>query len=346
MALQVHLVGSLGLGSCVEAFTVVGETVAPFLKRCPDGEIGGRRMWIGWQWPLLRASQFLDLSQEGWIPNVGLHSLQLKSDAAEGDIWFGELGYAREARSSYIELLAARKAGLLSPNTRLQVCLPTPMAVIGAFIVPADIPKILPVYEQAMLVEVARICASIPHEDLAIQWDVCVEMIQWDGRFEHMPPIPRMREVFVSAFSRLAGAIPADVEWGFHLCYGDHDNKHFIQPADLGKAVELSNLIHVAACRSANWIHMPVPIDRDDAAYFEPLRDLVRGVDTELYLGLVHWQDGAEGSIRRARSARPFAGTFGVATECGLGRARTRARARQILGVQAETASSGGDICC
>ena len=46
-----------------------------------------------------------------------------------------------------------------------------------------DAQQILPAYEQAMLREVERICEAIPHEDLAIQWDVCIEMVTWDGRW-------------------------------------------------------------------------------------------------------------------------------------------------------------------
>jgi methionine synthase II (cobalamin-independent) len=299
-------------------------------------------MWIGWQWPLLRASQFMDVAPAGWIPNVGVSSLRLKPDTSDDEIWFGDLGYAREAQASYPVFVAARDRGTLAPGTRLQVCLPTPMAVIGSFVIAQDVPKILPAYERAMLREVSAICAAIPHNELAIQWDVCVEMIQWDGRFPPMPAIPEMEAVFTGAFSRLAAAIPADVEFGIHLCYGDHDNKHFIQPVDLGKAAELANLIVRAAGRPLNWIHMPVPVDRDDSEYFAPLRKLEHGVSTELYLGLVHRQDGVPGSLRRARAAMSHVQHFGIATECGLGRARTPDRAREILQVQADSAAAIG----
>ena len=33
-----------------------------------------------------------------------------------------------------------------------------------------------------MLKEVERICAAIPHDQLAIQWDNCIEMHIWDGQ--------------------------------------------------------------------------------------------------------------------------------------------------------------------
>lgn len=65
---------------------------------------------------------------------------------------------------------------------------------------------------------------------------------------------------------------------------------------------------------------MPVPIARDDDAYFEPLRRLAVPEGTELYLGLVHFRDGVEGTQRRIATARRAVSTFGVATECGMGR--------------------------
>jgi hypothetical protein len=92
-----------------------------------------------------------------------------------------------------------------------------------------------------MLREVERICAHIPHQDLALQWDVCIEMVQWDGRSQLLPALPNMAQIFSAGFQRLSAPIPQDVELGFHLCYGDLDAKHFIEPADLGKAVEFGN---------------------------------------------------------------------------------------------------------
>jgi hypothetical protein len=65
---------------------------------------------------------------------------------------------------------------------------------------------------------------------------------------------------------------------------------------------------------------MPVPRDRDDDRYFEPLRNLKLKSGTELYLGLIHLTDGIEGAKRRAAAAKRVVSDFGVATECGFGR--------------------------
>ena len=57
--MDVHLVGSIGLDTVDEVFATVGNMLGPHLHRIPDGEVGGRKLWISWQYPLLRASAFL-----------------------------------------------------------------------------------------------------------------------------------------------------------------------------------------------------------------------------------------------------------------------------------------------
>jgi len=338
MTRHVHFVGSIGLDSAEEVFESIGATVKVHLNRCPDGEVGVRRLWISYQWPLLRATSFLIPASDIAVPGTGLCQLKLRDGVGPDDIRFGELGYAREARTSYQDFQDAKRRGAIAAATRFQVCLPTPMAVIGAFVIPQDIPKVLPAYETAMISEAQRIAAAIPHRDLALQWDVCIEIIQWDGRFENMPPPPAMEQIFRGAFARLTATVPADVELGFHLCYGDMDAQHFVEPIDLGKAVELANLIVKSSSHAVTWLHMPVPANRDDAAYFEPLTSLNRRPGTELYLGLVHASDGVEGTVRRMRAASRFVPDFGIATECGIARARTPSVVRQIMQVHADAA--------
>jgi hypothetical protein len=240
---HVHFVGSIGFDSAEEVFREVGKAVGPHLRRCPDGEIGGRRLWISWQYPLLRASPYLKLDESRLMPGVGFCLMRVAPGVSPSDIRFGELGYAREAWVSYQDFCAARDRGELPKHVRFQVCLPTPMAVIGAFVAPEDVATVLPAYEAAMIREVERIAKRIPPGDLAIQWDVCIEMIMWDGRFPPMPAFPGMEQAFRGAFQRISAPVPKETELGIHLCYGDLDAAHFVDPVDTGKAVELANLI-------------------------------------------------------------------------------------------------------
>jgi methionine synthase II (cobalamin-independent) len=192
-----------------------------------------------------------------------------------------------------------------------------------------------------MLGEVARIAAAIPHEDLALQWDVCVEMVQWDGRWQNAPQFPGMEQVFAAMFRRLSKAVPEDIELGFHLCYGDLDAAHFIEPTDATKMVELANLITASAGRPVAYVHMPVPVNRTDDAYYEPLCGLRLPPGTELYLGLVHVSDGVVGTRHRMAMAGKYVRDFGIASECGISRGRHPDLAAEFMRVYAGAAEAG-----
>lgn len=66
--------------------------------------------------------------------------------------------------------------------------------------------------------------------------------------------------------------------------------------------------------RSVQLVHMPVPRNRADEAYFRPLRRLELRPETELCLGLVHFTDGVEGAKRRLEAARRYVQDFSIAT--------------------------------
>jgi len=340
---SVHLVGSIGLDSVEEVFRTAGTLLGRRLRRVPDGEPGGRRLWISWQYPLLRANPFL--KQDPNPPPagaVGFPRLRIADGVAAGEVRFGELGYAREARASYQDFVAARGRGELPADARFQVCLPTPLAVIMPFCLPPDADAIEPAYEAAMLREIDAVCAAIPHRDLALQWDVCIEMIAWDGQLgaRYAPPSVT-KESILARLARISRPVPADVELGIHLCYGDLDGRHFVEPKDAGNMVELANALAGAIRHRLAWLHMPVPVARSDDAFFAPFGDLRLGPDTELYLGLVH-ADGVEGVRRRIAAAHKVVGDFGIATECGMARARTPTVVTDLLKIHAAASREPG----
>ena len=333
---KVHLVGSIGLDTVEEVLRTAGTLLGRRLKRIPDGEPGVRGLWIFFQYPLLRANACLRPATE-INPRIMIPRLRLAEGVRAENVRFGELGYAREARASYQDFLAARARGELPRSARFQVSLPTPMAVIVTFCVPEDIGAIEPAYEKAMLDELVRICEAIPHRDLAIQWDVCIEMLIWDGQLaERFPKEGTGHADIIARLKRLADSVPIDVELGFHLCYGDYDAKHFVEPIDAAKMVELANALASNVRHPIAFLHMPVPIARSDDAFFHPFTNLKLAPITELYLGMVHAEDGAEGVRMRAAAASKYVGTFGIATECGISRRKTSDVVRKILAIHAE----------
>ena len=186
--------------------------------------------------------------------------------------------------------------------------------------------------------EVKRLSDRIPNRDLAIQWDVAIEMIQWDGR--RAPTFPGMAEMFRAAFARLSRAVPAEVELGYHLCYGDPEGHHVIEPEDCTKMVELANLIASVTDRPIAFIHLPMDPAREDDAFYAPLGNLKLPAGTETYLGLVHVGDGVAGATRRMKAARKFLPRFGIATPCGMNRAKTPATVLELLRIQARAAAA------
>ena len=76
---------------------------------------------------------------------------------------------------------------------------------------------------------------------------------------------------------RLGNAVAPAIDLGYHCCYGNFNLKHFVEPIDMGDMVDVVNKVTSALERPVQFIHMPVPIDRSDDAYFAPLRDLKRG---------------------------------------------------------------------
>lgn len=339
MSTHVHFVGTIGLDSTEEVFATIGELLGPHVVRCPDGETGGRRQWVMWQYPFLRSSRYLELDHAGTRAGADVVRLKLAQGVTPQEIHFGELGYAREARISYLDFLAARHRGELPEATRFQVCLPTPYEVLWPYLSPEALEAAEPAYEQAMAKEIQRIIAAIPPSELAIQWDVCFEMMMWDGGFAAMPRFSGIETVFAERFGRICRTVPEAVQLGFHLCYGDNDAKHFIEPKDLGPAVAFANLLVGSAGRRIDWVHMPVPMNRKDEAYFAPLRELQRQNDLpEIFLGLVHAGDGVAGTKERMRAANSFLEPFGIATECGMARVRTREQVLDLLRIHAAAA--------
>jgi hypothetical protein len=337
---KVHLVGSIGLATVEDVFSTVGTLLADHLERVPDGEPGGRRVWISWQYPVFLANPFLQIDRqhmpEGRGP--GLPRFRIADGVQAEEVQFGELGYAREARASYQDFVQARDRGLFKPGTRFQVCIPTPLNVIAYACSSAETAlAVEPAYEAAMRAEVARLCAAIPHDDLCIQWDMVREIIWLDGQVaETQPPLFQdVKAGSVDRLRRISSDIPASVQLGFHICYGDWGGRHHVQPRDTGAMVDLANAIAAGVGRRVDYFHMPVPIDRNDAGFFAPLAGLALPPETEIYLGLVHMADGGAGTRTRMNAARQYLPKFGIATECGLGRAKTPGTVRAILDVYA-----------
>ena len=322
-----HLVGSVNLPTAEDVFRTVAEELGDRIDHVPDGEAGERYYWLQFQTRRFDATP--GLVRLGDTPVLLRGEFDQRPFALDGsvpaeELRFPSLGYADAALASWADFSRLQAAGAIAPTTRFQVSLPTPAAVVGVFVAPQDRAAVEPVYARALYAELARIADAVPHGSLLVQWDTAVEFA-WLERAVLGGAVltPWWDDVLDGVLTRLVDAavhVPADVPVGFHLCYGDVEEAHFVQPRDAGLLAAVIRGVLARSPRTIAYFHLPVPIERDDEGYFAPLADLGLPEGTAIHLGLVHHEDGVAGALRRIDAAGTAVPRFGVATECGLGR--------------------------
>jgi hypothetical protein len=327
---HVHFNGSVNLP---DTETVMREIVARIpvgLRRIPDGETGDRLDWIFYQ--AHKFQQLRWLVSERPMGSDGDYAagrqLRLADGADPATVTWPSPGYADAYLKSYETFTALREEGAIPAGVRFQVEYPTPFASISAYITPRQQRLLLPGYERAMFADVERLLSAIPHDDVAVQWDVAVEFTTLEGQFG--PAGPHAFDTITANLVRCVDTVPAGGVVGLHLCYGDYGHQHFKQPESLELQVRVLNAVTAAAGRTVSFASFTVPQYQQDENYFAPLAGLAAGPDTELNFGIMpyHPADQAPGTtedqvrlIDAALAASPGGSRdWGVTTECGMGR--------------------------
>lgn len=323
---NVHLVGSVPLANAHEVFVTVSEALGPRLLRIPDGETGERLDWIAHLEPIFARHPALEKSDEVFRlhPTAPPRTrYRLKPGASTQDVTFDNLFYADFAVRSYRDFARLKEQGTIPPHCRFQVDLVPAHSVIWLFLQDDLHRPIDPIYNDAVRREIDKLARAIPHDQLAIQFDVASAVfarLQRNEANAYGRDKTEMFGTFGTILAGLADHVPAGIELLFHFCYGDSNHRHVVEPVDMGDMVELANCLTRKIARSIELIHMPVPRERSDDAYFEPLRRLELASKTQLCLGLVHHTDGIAGTRRRLATAEKYVKNFAIATECGFGR--------------------------
>jgi hypothetical protein len=321
----VHFVGSIPLPDAETVFRTLSDAVGPHLIRLPDGETGIRKTWIRYLQDVLAANPAVEHATDvppfkftQWDGKVlrEIPRLRVKAGMTPEASGFST-GYADMAIESFGLFDRMQKAGTIPAGVKFQICLPTPIAPTYNNMVPADRPKILPGLTQHFIGEVEKIASALPNDRIAIQWDVCQEVLAWEGYYEPGPV--NFRTETLDVLTKVGDAVPRAIELGYHLCYGSPADEHCVQPKDTALMVEMTNAITAGVKRPIQFFHLPVPKGRSDDGYFAPLEKLQLKPETELYLGLIHHNDAA-GDKARLAAARRHARVDGVATECGMAR--------------------------
>jgi methionine synthase II (cobalamin-independent) len=320
-AVGAHLVGGLKAPDAETAMRTAGRILGRHLHAVTDGETGERSQWIFWQLGKLQAIGGIEAAGLRENPDAAnedyraFPSLSVAPSVTE--LPPRALGYADAAEASYAIFLRLRAEGAIPPDVKFQVSIPTPYAVVVAWVAPDQQERFFPVYAEAIANEVRAIADAVDAGDLVIQYDVAVEFAVLTGNLDAAGSL-REKGTIVEALRQALGDVPAGVERGLHLCYGDYKHRHFTLPQDLSLCVELANGVGSAA----DFVHMPV--DREtgrDPAYHEPLRDLAP-VPKRLALGVIDYE-GDPARTRELVDAATAGGgglRFEVATECGMAR--------------------------
>src|SRR5215469_1998313 len=321
----VHFVGSVPLPDAETVFRTLTAAAGSHLRRLPDGETGIRKTWIRFLQDVLAQNPAIERADDvppfkfvQWDGKLirEIPRLRLRPGSVPDPATF-DTGYAEMAIDSWRVFERLQRTGVIPTTVKFQVSLPTPIAPVYNNMVPTDRPRLLPALTRHLLGEVAAIAAAIPNDRLALQWDVCQEVLAWEGYYEPGPVDTRSETLAVLA--EIGEGIPSGVELGYHLCYGSPADEHLVQPKDAALMVEMINAVSPRVRRPIHYFHLPAPKNRTDDAYFAPLAGLTPPPETQLYIGLIHYDD-AVGDISRLAAARRYARVDGVATECGMAR--------------------------
>jgi hypothetical protein len=323
---ELLLVGSLPAASTEAAFRAGARHFGDLVFALPDGETGPRAAWVGYERErLARPNPDVVVVEETASPTgIPRHAYETPvfavRDGVEALRW-ETWPRIDDALASYAVFRRLRDEGAIPDGLRFQVGLPFPASAMNAFKADygRDFPKAARGFEELVERELARLCAAIPPEELAIQWDCAYETQDIEGVLAWTAGDAWER--WTGPVSRLARLIPEEVLVGYHVCYGTFPEWPMYEPHDMTVPVRMANFAVAESGRRVDWLHLAGPryLRSEDERFFAPLRELEPG-DARVFLGIVLPIDGVPGLRRRHATARRFLDDFGVAMYCGFGR--------------------------
>jgi hypothetical protein len=323
---ELLLVGSLPAASTEAAFRAGARHFGDLVFALPDGETGPRAAWVGYERErLARPNPDVVVVEETASPTgIPRHAYETPvfavRDGVEALRW-ETWPRIDDALASYAVFRRLRDEGAIPDGLRFQVGLPFPASAMNAFKADygRDFPKAARGFEELVERELARLCAAIPPEELAIQWDCAYETQDIEGVLAWTAGDAWER--WTGPVSRLARLIPEEVLVGYHVCYGTFPEWPMYEPHDMTVPVRMANFAVAESGRRVDWLHLAGPryLRSEDERFFAPLRELEPG-DARVFLGIVLPIDGVPGLRRRHSTARRFLDDFGVAMYCGFGR--------------------------
>jgi len=376
---SVHFNGSVNLPDAETVMREISSRIPAGVRRMTDGETGDRNYWISFQTRKFEQMPEFETVASGRAYETDrdapdMPRLRLVEGASADTIDWPDLGYAEEYTKSFATFDALQQQGTIPAGVRLQLQYPTPLASMAGTIAPEDLPAVAPAYEQALFADLDTLLDRLPHDRIAVQWDIAVEMGALEGAMGVTMPMEQIAPGIVRCLER----VPADVPAGLHLCYGDYGHEHWMQPASLQMQVDLVNAVTSSTqrrldfsrspCRrtattaptsspSAGWDRRghraelrgrPLPPGRPGCGHDRPADRAHRRGPRRLgrrraRVGDLHRvRDGARRRTRRARPARPAQPDPGLVALNGRVRGRDRRQRRSSPSVPRRAARPPG----
>lgn len=327
------LVGSLPSETTEDAFRTCGPMFGDCCFALPDGETGNRALWI--------------CQESNWLfhPHADIETLQMPKDTppglpdwAPGHQWdmqefrlktgvsslkLNDWLRMDEAIESYETFRVLREEGVIPTGVRFQIGLPYPNSAIGMWFredFQHDYPIVAAAYEELVERQIERLFKIVPADDIAIQWDVCVEVLDIEGILQWMNK-EKSWDRYADPLPRLASIIPEEALLGYHFCYGTFPAWPMFETKDMGLVVRMANEAVASSGRTVDFLHLAgsKTSRSDDDSFYAPLSELNVG-DARVFLGLAMNVDGEVGLKLREKTAHRYLTDFGVANYCGFGR--------------------------
>ena len=188
VASDLLLVGSLPADSPEKALRAASELFGDLVFALPDGETGARAAWVGYEREqLVRPHPDVETvavtdSPTG-IPRHAYETPIFRIRDGVNELHWDSWPRVDEAIASYELFSALRQEGAIPARLRFQVCLPFPSSALNGF--KADFAADYAIaergFEELVARELQRLTSEIPAADLAIQWDVCYEVLDLEG---------------------------------------------------------------------------------------------------------------------------------------------------------------------
>jgi hypothetical protein len=325
------LVGSLPADSSEQALRSGAELFGDLVFALPDGETGPRAAWVGYEANgMIRPHPDVATSDppdaENGVPRYAHQFAASRPRDGVSELRWDSWPRIEDALASYRLFTELREQGAIPEHLRFQIGLPFPASALAAFVKSgsADAYRIAEqAYEDLVARELDRLTAEIPPADLAIQWDVCFEVLDLEGVLSWAPD--GAWERFTGPAGRLGRLVPDEVLMGYHFCYGTFPDWPMYEARDMSLIARMANYAVANAGRPVDWLHLAGPrsLRSEEDRFFQPLTDLEVD-DARVFLGIVLPVDGAAGLRRRHATAKKYLKEFGVAMYCGFGRQRGR----------------------